>query len=61
MKERELKDLFVNAIKSGHIQGNIFELTRNHDFVNEKIIVKNEYYFRSFDLVVVRILKGENL
>jgi hypothetical protein len=61
VKERELKDLFVNAIKSGHIQGNIFDLTRNHDFVNEKIIVKNEYYFRSFDLVVVRILKGENL
>ena len=61
MKERELKDLFVNAINSGHIQGNIFDLRRNYDFVNEKILVKNEYYFRSFDLVVVRILKGENL
>jgi hypothetical protein len=61
MKERQLRDLFVSSLKSCHIQGNIFEGGINHDFEHENIHFRYEYYFRSFDLVVVRILKGENV
>lgn len=61
MKERQLRDLFVSSLKSGHIEGNIFEGRKNQRFENKDIFVKDQYYFRSFDLVVVRVLKDDAL
>jgi hypothetical protein len=60
MKERELRDLFISSLKSGHMQGNIFEGGIDQEFKHENLLFRYEYYFRSFDLVVIRILKGEN-
>ena len=42
------------------MQGNIFEGGIDQEFKQEKLLFRYEYYFRSFDLVVIRILKGEN-
>jgi hypothetical protein len=60
VKERELRDLFISSLKSGHMQGNIFEGGIDQEFKHENLLFRYEYYFRSFDLVVIRILKGEN-
>src|SRR3954464_11120306 len=60
MKERELRDLFISSLKSGHMQGNIFEGGIDQEFKHENLLFRYEYYITSFDLVVIRILKGEN-
>jgi hypothetical protein len=51
MKEKALRELFINSLKSGHVKGNSYCLPRidsNCDFS-----IKEEGYFRNFDLVLV--------
>lgn len=60
MKEVQLRDLFVSSLNSCHVQGNIFDGGTNHD-MPEILNIKYEYYYRSFDLVLVRILKDERV
>ena len=50
MKERELKELFISSLKSGHIEGESDCLPRVDS--NYELSIKEEGYFRNFDLVV---------
>jgi hypothetical protein len=60
VREVELRDLFVSSLKSCHILGNIFDGGTNYD-IPEKLEIRYEYYYRSFDLVLVRILKEQRV
>ena len=60
MNEKELKSTFISSINSGHIQGNIFPSTTSTEATNNRnmeIRIKDEGYFRSFDLVVAILEK----
>jgi hypothetical protein len=55
MKEKDLKSLFISSIFSGHIKNNIFpQLSGN---ICREIKIKEEGYFRNFDLVIAIIEK----
>lgn len=56
MKEKHLKSLFIKSLHAGHIDGNDFFSTKGSDI---EIKIKNEGYFRNFDLVVA-IIKRRN-
>ena len=49
MKESELKELFISSLKSGHIEGESDFLPRIDS--NYELSIKEEGYFRNFDLV----------
>jgi hypothetical protein len=61
MNEKDLKSLFVKSVLSGHLDKNVFFPGP----ANPKIdtIIKNEGYFRNFDLVIAVIKKrtGTNI
>jgi hypothetical protein len=59
MDEKNLKRLFVQSINSGHINGNNFLPTSSEDLQFE-IRVKDEGYYRNFDLVIALIKKRES-
>ena len=50
MNEKELKELFISSLKSGHIEGESDCLPRVDS--NYELSIKEEGYFRNFDLVV---------
>ena len=50
MKEKSLKELFVSSIKSGHIDNNNSCLPYVDS--NCELKIKEEGYFRNFDLVI---------
>jgi hypothetical protein len=58
VKEKELKSLFISSISSGHIKNNIFPQTSANTFREMKI--KEEGYFRNFDLVIAIIEKRDS-
>jgi hypothetical protein len=58
VKEKELKSLFIRSISSGHIKNNIFPLTSANTYREMKI--KQEGYFRNFDLVIAIIEKRDS-
>jgi hypothetical protein len=55
VKQKDLKSLFINSIFSGHIKNNIFPLTSANTY--REIKIKEEGYFRNFDLVIAIIEK----
>jgi len=55
MKEKHLKSLFIKSLQAGHIDGNDF-FSEDSDI---EIKIKDEGYFRNFDLVVA-IIKRKN-
>jgi len=59
MNESRLKKLFISSIKKGHIRNNndLFFPTPSPEV---KIMIKNEFFFRNFDLVVGVIKKSQN-
>jgi hypothetical protein len=73
MNEKDLKQLFISSVRSGHIKSNTIS---NHDNDNHNdngshffpssastdmdIKIKDEGYFRSFDLVIAVIDKRNN-
>jgi hypothetical protein len=76
MNEKDLKQLFISSVRSGHIKSNIIA---NHDSVSNHndsensshffpssssndvdIKIKDEGYFKSFDLVIAVIDKSNN-
>jgi len=56
MKEKHLKSLFIKSLHAGHIDGNDLFSTEDSDI---EIKIKDEGYFRNFDLVVA-IIKRRN-
>jgi hypothetical protein len=50
MKEKSLKELFISAIKSDHIDNNNSCL--HYVDSNCELKIKGEGYFRNFDLVI---------
>ena len=56
MNEKHLKSLFIKSLHAGHIDGNDFFSTEGSD---TEIKIKDEGYFRNFDLVVA-IIKRRN-
>jgi len=54
MKEKDLKHLFIKSVHAGHIDGNDFFSTERSGI---GIKIKEEGYFRNFDLVVAIIKK----
>ena len=56
MKEKHLKSLFIKSLQAGHIESNDFFPTEGSDI---EIKIKDEGYFRNFDLVVA-IIKRRN-
>ena len=57
MKEKDLKDLFIKSVHAGHIDGNDFFSTERSGI---EIKIKDEGYFRNFDLVVAIIKKRDD-
>jgi hypothetical protein len=60
MNEKELKSTFVSSINSGHIQDSIFPSTTSAEAASNRDIeirIKDEGYFRSFDLVIAILEK----
>jgi hypothetical protein len=73
MNEKELKQLFISSIRSGHIKSNSTDTNNNQQYdiaasndvnffplsasANTDIRIKDEGYFRSFDLVIAVIDK----
>src|ERR1051325_3017139 len=73
MNEKELKQLFISSVKSGHIKSNGADTSNNEQYsvadnnsvnffpssasVDMEIRIKDEGYFRSFDLVIAVIDK----
>jgi hypothetical protein len=78
MNEKDLKQLFVSSVRSGHIKGNTatnYSNNNNNDYHTDDdtslffptsansdvdIRIKDEGYFRSFDLVIAVIDKRNN-
>ena len=58
MNEKDLKDLFISSVKSDHIDNNHFLPTSAN--INRDIIIKQEGYFRNFDLIVAIIEKNND-
>ena len=58
VKEKELKSLFIRSISSGHIKNNIFPPTSAN--TNREMKIKQEGYFRNFDLVIAIIEKRDS-
>jgi hypothetical protein len=55
VKEKHLKSLFISSIFSGHIKNNIFpQMSCN---IDRELKIKDEGYFRNFDLVIAIIEK----
>lgn len=50
MKEKSLKELFISSIKSGHVANNNSCLPYGDS--NCELKIKEEGYFRNFDLVI---------
>jgi hypothetical protein len=50
MKEKNLKELFISSIKSGHIDNNNSCLP--YEDSNCELKINEEGYFRNFDLVI---------
>jgi len=73
MNEKELKQLFISSIRSGHIKSNSIDTNNNQQYdiaasndvnffplsasADTDIRIKDEGYFRSFDLVIAVIDK----
>ncbi|MGH9988408.1 MAG: hypothetical protein ACRD8W_31115, partial [Nitrososphaeraceae archaeon] len=60
MNEKELKSIFISSINSGHIQDSIFTSTTSTEAAPNRDIeirIKDEGYFRSFDLVIAILEK----
>jgi hypothetical protein len=60
MNEKELKSTFISSINSGHIQDSIFPSTTSTEAASNRDIeirIKDEGYFRSFDLVIAILEK----
>jgi hypothetical protein len=55
VKEKDLKSLFISSIFSGHIKNNIFPQMSGN--INRELKIKDEGYFRNFDLVIAIIEK----
>jgi hypothetical protein len=55
VKEKDLKSLFISSIFSGHIKDNIFPQMSGN--IYREIKIKEEGYFRNFDLVIAIIEK----
>ena len=55
MNENDLKRLFISSIKSGHISNNYFFPTSGS--IHRDIKIKDEGYFRNFDLIIAIIEK----
>jgi hypothetical protein len=58
MKEKDLKSVFISSLFSGHIKNNIFPRTSASTHLEMKI--KEEGYFRNFDLVIAIIEKRDS-
>lgn len=56
MNEKDLKGLFISSVKSDHIDNNHFLPTSAS--INREIIIKQEGYFRNFDLIIAVIEKN---
>lgn len=59
MKEKILKELFISSVKSGHIDNNNSCLPYVDS--NYELKIKEEGYFRNFDLVIAlekNIIRG---
>jgi hypothetical protein len=56
VNEKELKNLFIRSIKSGHIDNNPFSSAS----IQTDIKIKDEGYFRNFDLIIAIIEKRGN-
>lgn len=56
MNEKDLKGLFISSVKSDHIDNNHFLPTSAS--INRDIIIKQEGYFRNFDLIIAIIEKS---
>ena len=56
MDEKKLKHLFIHSINAGHIDGNNF-LYINQDDPNIELTIKDEGYYRNFDLIIAVIKK----
>jgi hypothetical protein len=61
MNEKDLKSLFIKSVLSGHLDKNVFFPEPAHHKLDT--IIKNEGYFRNFDLVIAVIKKrtGTNI
>jgi hypothetical protein len=57
VNEKELKGLFISSVKSDHIDNNHFLPTSAS--INRDIIIKQEGYFRNFDLIIAIIEKSK--
>ena len=57
MNEKELKQLFISSIRSGHIKSNTNGINFFPSSATADIRIKDEGYFRSFDLVIAVIDK----
>jgi hypothetical protein len=58
LKEKELKELFISSLKTGHIKNNqIFPSPESSDL---EMRIKEEGYFRNFDLVISIIERNQN-
>ena len=55
MKEKDLKSIFIKSLFSGHIKNNIFPKISGN--ICQEIKIKDEGYFRNFDLVIAIIKK----
>ena len=58
MNEKDLKRLFISSVKSGHIDNNLLFPTSAS--IDTDIKIKEEGYFRNFDLVIAIIQKRNN-
>jgi hypothetical protein len=58
VNEKDLKRLFISSIKSGHIDNNLFFPTSTS--IHTDIKIKEEGYFRNFDLIIAIIQKRNN-
>ena len=56
MDEKNLKRLFIQSIDTGHIDGNNF-LSINPENPDIEVRVKEEGYYRGFDLIIAVIKK----
>jgi hypothetical protein len=56
MDEKNLKHLFIHSINGGHIDGNTFPYI-NQDDPNIELTIKDEGYYRNFDLIIAVIKK----
>src|SRR5919205_603046 len=57
MNEKELKQLFISSIRSGHIKSDTNGINFFPSSASADIRIKDEGYFRSFDLVIAVIDK----